>query len=278
VVTSNASAQKKKWGASNDDTPDAGAPAGTAATADADNIAAASQGRATRLGKFKSLIDMLLAQLSFSCASSQKGSQLAGRGAGKTSFTRPNTVSNAPSSIGKGHERPGSTSGSRAAGPGAVRRESFDRPPSTGHRPGSSGNAGSGMPFGDALVVSPAAAPPPVGLYHLALFGRLLGIFPAPVVVDRPAIHSIATLMLVHLTSHKLNLRRVYDGRPSIFNNATEPTVREVQPALAEALYGATTSSVPSARADSGGGFSTVSVKKVISMEFLFIFIYQTYI
>lgn len=201
------------------------------ANADADIIALASQGRVTRLGKFKSLVDLLLAQLSLQVPVAAGGRTAQGGNKGtaftnKASLSRPQSVQPGPRSV--------------------LRTDSSMH----GSQP--------------AYDNGPTCNPPPMGICHMALFGRILGIFPVPITVDRPAITCIATNMLVHLTSPKLNLKRVYDGRPSVFNNAIEPTVREVQPALAEAIYGATTSSVPSAKADSGVGFNMISIKKLV--------------
>ena len=256
-----ASAQKKKWGAS---TADSEEPTAVTTSADADNIALAGQGRATRLGKFKSLVDLLLQQLSFQVQSSAppKGLLSASKSM-RSSFScapkpilrnaRPSTVGTTPPGSGvrtpdtKLEKRLPSSSSSRGA---------MTRAESSSLRQAASGLLGAD--------VNPSTIPAPPGVYHLALFGRMLGIFPAPVPVDRPAVTSIVTNMLVHLTSPKLNVKRAYDGRSSLFANGTDPSVRDVQPVLAEAVYGATTSSVPSAKKDTGSGFSMISIKKVI--------------
>lgn len=264
-LSSVASAQKKKWGASSTDAEESMA---LTAAADADGLALASQGRATRLGKFKSLVDLLLQQLSFQVPSTVngKGTMTASKSMRssfssapkailRNSLTRPSTVGpSPPGSRARTPEnrldrRPPSSSSSKGA-------MAMTRAESSSLRPATSGLLG-----GEA---HPATLPAPPGVFHLALFGRMLGVFPAPVPVDRLALTSIVTNMLVHLTSPKLNVKRSYDGRPSLFANGTDPSVRDVQPALAEAVYGATTSSVPSAKKDTGSGFSMISIKKVI--------------
>ena len=258
-----ASSQKKKWGVSADIADTDAAPGATNVTqgalgaVDTDNIALSSQGRATRLGKFKSLIDALLAHLTFQVPAGNN-TNLLSRGAGnRSSFSRPNTVYKSASGLSKS-VRSGNDKTSK-------QKESLDSRPGSSIRPSTSGGVAMPSTLFDNTPVNDSSSPPPLGIYHLALFGRLLGIFPCPIVVDRPAITHIVTLMLVHLTSPKVNMKKAYDGRPSLFNNAIEPTIREVQPCLAEAIYGATTSSVPSAKTDRGCGFSMIPIKKVIN-------------
>ncbi len=82
---------------------------------------------------------------------------------------------------------------------------------------------------------------------------------------DRPAVEVVATSLLVHITSARAMLRKQYDGRSSLFNNGVEPTVKEVQMNLLEAMYGATSSSVPSAKMG-GAPIGTVPLKKAIRL------------
>lgn len=267
ILTNVASAQKKKWGSANDPDDTSAIPPGSALATqmiDTDNMLLALQGRSTRLGKFKSLVDALLSQLSFQVQSSGNKAALAmGKSSLRTSFTshkvsvrssvstRPSTANSTTSNNQRGVNRPASSD----------RRSSNADSMMSGNNP-SVGQTRIGQQIDQS---NPSCTtPPPVGIYHMGLFGRILGIFPVPIMIDRPALSCIATNMLVHLTSPKLNLKRAYDGRPSVFNNVTEPAVREVQVALAESIYGATTSSVPSAKADNGVGFSMISIKKVV--------------
>ena len=83
--------------------------------------------------------------------------------------------------------------------------------------------------------------------------------------VFRPAIEVVATSLLVHIASPRVMLRKQYDGRASLFNNGVEPTVKEVQMNLLEAMYGATSSSVPSAKVN-GSAVGSVSLKKAIRL------------
>jgi hypothetical protein len=94
--------------------------------------------------------------------------------------------------------------------------------------------------------------------YHFALYARILGIFPVPLAIDRPAVCNIATTILVHATHPKVSLKEASDGRAVLFADGTNPQPKDIQDVLLGAITGVSSSAVVR--------FGCVSTKRAITL------------
>lgn len=94
--------------------------------------------------------------------------------------------------------------------------------------------------------------------YHFALYARILGIFPVPIAIDRPAVCNIATTILVHATHPKVSLKDADDGRAVLFADGTNPQPKDIQDVLLAAITGTASSAVTR--------FGCVSTKRAITL------------
>ena len=174
-----ASVQKKKRFEQAAESTPVGAPvdpqsataAANAIGSDGADISASAGARPSRLGKLKCAIDLLVVQLSIAVVA-EKSKSTVGRSESK--FGNISSSNNNNNAI----------TGNRPHTAQDMRWSSFDR--TSSHIGGTSALAASGSANPSSMEFHPVAALyAPVGFYHLAVFGRLMGVFPRPRASDR---------------------------------------------------------------------------------------------